>query len=140
MIGLGCGARSYTRTHHYSHEYAVGAAPIRSILHTYAATPADAFAFARHGYVLNSEEQRRRYVLKSLLEAGGLSLLAYQRRFGSLALTDLSMLYELLDRGLATIAAEVMTLTKAGLERSDTIGPWLYSLHVRQLMEEYTIQ
>src|SRR6266849_5490937 len=140
MIGLGCGARSYTCTHHYSHEYAVGAAPIRSILHTYAATPADAFAFARHGYVLNGEEQHRRYVLKSLLEAGGLSLLAYQRRFGSMVLTDLPMLHELLDCGLATVADEVMTLTPAGLERSDTIGPWLYSLHVRQLMEEYTIQ
>ena len=140
MIGLGCGARSYTRTHHYSDEYAVGAAPIRSILHTYAATPADAFAFARYGYVLGGEEQRRRYVLKSLLEAEGLSLFAYQRRFGSLVFIDLPMLQELLDCGLAAVADEVMTLTKAGLERSDTIGPWLYSLHVRQLMEEYTVQ
>lgn len=140
MIGLGCGARSYTRTHHYSDEYAVGAASIRSILRTYAATPADTFALARYGYVLNDEEQRRRYTLKSLLEAGGLSLAAYQQRFGSIVLADLPMLYELLEFGLATVEDDVMTLTSTGLERSDTIGPWLYSLPVRQLMEEYSVR
>jgi oxygen-independent coproporphyrinogen-3 oxidase len=140
MIGLGCGARSYTRTHHYSNEYAVGATTIRSILHAYAVTPPEEFAFAHYGYVLNEEEQRRRYVLKSLLEAGGFSLRDYQRRFESTVLTDLPMLQELLECGLAVVENEVMTLTPMGLERSDTIGPWLYSLHAHQLMEEYTLQ
>jgi oxygen-independent coproporphyrinogen-3 oxidase len=140
MLGLGCGARSYTRTHHYSNEYAVGAGTIRSILHTYATTPGEAFAFAHHGYVLNGEEQRRRYVLKSLLEAGGLSLPAYQQRFSSSLLTDLPILHDLFEFGLATIEHETMTLTPSGLERSDTIGPWLYSLSVQQLMKEYTLQ
>lgn len=140
MIGLGCGARSYTRTHHYSNEYAVGAATIREILHHYVAMPAEEFAFAHYGYLLNGEEQRRRYVLKSLLEAGGLSLSAYQRRFGTMALTDLPMLHELLDFGLAVVECESMTLTAAGLERSDTIGPWLYSLPVSQLMGEYALR
>jgi oxygen-independent coproporphyrinogen-3 oxidase len=140
MLGLGCGARSYTRTHHYSNEYAVGAGTIRSILHAYATTPGEAFAFAHHGYVLNNDEQRRRYVLKSLLEAGGLSLTAYQHRFNSSLLSDLPTLHELFEFGLATIDHEMMLLTPAGLERSDTIGPWLYSLSVQQLMEEYTLQ
>jgi oxygen-independent coproporphyrinogen-3 oxidase len=140
MLGLGCGARSYTRTHHYSHEYAVGAGTIRLILHTYTATPGESFAFAHHGYVLDSEEQRRRYVLKSLLETGGLSLLAYQQRFDSSLLSDLPGLHDLFEFGLAAIENETMVLTPAGLERSDTIGPWLYSLSVQQLMEEYTQQ
>lgn len=140
MLGLGCGARSYTRTHHYSSEYAVGAPTIRSILHDYARTPAEAFAFAHYGYVLNAEEQRRRYVLKSLLEAGGLSLNAYQQRFASMVFVDLPALHELLEYELAVVENEVVTLTPAGLERSDTIGPWLYSTHVRQLMEEYTLR
>ncbi len=140
MLGLGCGARSYTRTHHYSNEYAVGPGTIRSILHAYAETPGEAFAFAHHGYVLNGEEQRRRYVLKSLLEAGGLSLPAYQQRFGSSVLGDLPTLHELFEFGLATVENGMMQLTPDGLERSDTIGPWLYSLTVQQLMEEYTLQ
>jgi oxygen-independent coproporphyrinogen-3 oxidase len=90
--------------------------------------------------VLNDEEQRRRYVLKSLLEAGGLSLPGYQSRFASMPLSDLPMLQELLAYGLARVENEVMTLTPSGLERSDTIGPWLYSLQARQLMEEYTLR
>jgi oxygen-independent coproporphyrinogen III oxidase len=138
MLGLGCGARSYTRSHHYSNEYAVGASSIRSILHAYTETPDEAFAFAHHGYMLNDEEQRRRYVLKSLLEAGGLALPAYHRRFRSMPLTDLPMLHELLEFGLAAIENETMALTLTGLERSDTIGPWLYSSHVQQLIKEYS--
>jgi oxygen-independent coproporphyrinogen-3 oxidase len=140
MLGLGCGARSYTRTHHYSNEYAVGSSTIRSILHSYVTTPDSAFAFAHYGYVLNEDEQRRRYVLKSLLEAGGLTLSAYEQRFGSTTLSDLPMLHELLEYGLASIDDEVMTLTPTGLERSDTIGPWLYSSQVQHLMEEYSIR
>ena len=40
MVGLGCGARSYTRGLHYSREYAVGAAAIRGILADYCARSA----------------------------------------------------------------------------------------------------
>lgn len=140
MLGLGCGARSYTRTHHYSHEYAVGAATIRSILHAYTATSSETFAHASYGYILNEEEQRRRYVLKSLLEAGGLELPAYQRRFASNVFSDLPLLHELLEYELATVEHGMMILTPGGLERSDMLGPWLYSLHTRQLMEEYTLR
>ncbi len=37
MVGLGCGARSYTRGLHYSSEYAVGASGVRAILRDYVA-------------------------------------------------------------------------------------------------------
>jgi len=140
MLGLGCGARSYTRTHHYSNEYAVGSSTIRSILHSYIATPDADFAFAHFGYMLNEDEQHRRYVLKSLLEAGGLPFSAYEQRFGSTALSDLPMLHELLEYELASIENGVMMLTPAGFERSDTIGPWLYSSQVQHLMEEYDVR
>ncbi|HKB46404.1 MAG TPA: STM4012 family radical SAM protein, partial [Ktedonobacterales bacterium] len=46
MVGLGCGARSYTRTHHYSAEYAVGSAGVRAILQDYIARPVEWFAAA----------------------------------------------------------------------------------------------
>ena len=140
MIGLGCGARSYTRTHHYSHEYAVGAPTIRAILNHYIARPAEDFDYAHYGFTLNGDEQRRRYVLKSLLEAGGLRLPAYTRRFAGEPLSDLPELYELLKLKLATLEAETLTLTPSGIEYSDVIGPWLYSEPVRSLMEGYTLQ
>jgi oxygen-independent coproporphyrinogen-3 oxidase len=140
MIGLGCGARSYTRTHHYSHEYAVGAPTIRAILNDYITRRAEDFDYAHYGFSLTSDEQRRRYVLKSLLEAGGLYLPGYQRRFAGGPLTDLPELRELLNLKLATLKAETLTLTPAGIESSDVIGPWLYSEPVRALMEGYTLQ
>jgi len=40
MVGLGCGARSYTRALHYSGEYAVGATGVREILAAYIAKAA----------------------------------------------------------------------------------------------------
>src|SRR5260221_10032843 len=77
MVGLGCGARSYTTGLHYSGEYAVGSTAVRAILAAYAARPAESFASAAYGIRLDGEEQRRRYAIKSLLEAGGLPFHGY---------------------------------------------------------------
>jgi oxygen-independent coproporphyrinogen-3 oxidase len=137
MVGVGCGARSYTRGLHYSREYAVGAQGIRSILGDYLARPADAFAVADYGFRLNPDEQRRRYLLQSLLQADGLDQAAYRRRFGAEVLTDFPELMELADRMLALRGAERLQLSASGVERSDAIGPWLYSSRVRELMGAY---
>ncbi|HLZ60191.1 MAG TPA: STM4012 family radical SAM protein [Ktedonosporobacter sp.] len=140
MVGLGCGARSYTSTHHYASEYAVGAKGVRAILSRYLETPAKEFDVASYGIALDGEEQRRRYIIKSLLEAGGLNCAAYQRRFGSDAFADLPALLELLRLELASSAGDTIVLTSAGIERSDTIGPWLYSMHVRDLVKGYALR
>ena len=140
MVGLGCGARSYTYTHHYSSEYAVGAKGIRAILQHYITTPDKAFAFAHYGFILNEEEQRRRYVLKSLLEADGLNLHAYQRRFASDAFTDLPQLHELQRTGMVNCEHNMLRLSESGVEYSDAIGPWLYSEQVRQLIGGYVLR
>src|SRR5205823_352912 len=66
-IGLGCGARSYTRRLHYSFEWATDQASIRGILSEYVQTSRERFGTARHGVWLSPEEQRRRYALKTLL-------------------------------------------------------------------------
>jgi len=135
MIGLGCGARSYTRALHYSSEFAVERGGVRAILADYVGRPAGASAWAEHGAELDAEEQRRRYVIKSLLRAEGLSLEDYRERFGSAAVDDLPELRELPEHGLAETGAGRLVLTEAGLERSDTLGPWLYSEAVRRRSE-----
>ncbi len=140
MVGLGCGARSYTRSHHYSNEYAVGARGVRAILSAYIETSATDFAYAHYGFALDRAEQQRRYVLKSLLEAGGLNLAAYQQRFGSETFADLPELDELIHLDLATLRGQLLTLNASGIERSDTIGPWLYSSQVRTLMGGYELR
>jgi oxygen-independent coproporphyrinogen-3 oxidase len=137
MVGLGCGARSYTRAVHYAGTYAVRARGVKEIIADYVARPAAAFAAAGRGFRLDPEEQRRRYVLQTLLQRDGLPLAAYRRRFGSDALDDLPQLADLEPRGLARREGDILALTDAGLERSDVIGPWLYSPAVRALMEDY---
>jgi oxygen-independent coproporphyrinogen-3 oxidase len=139
MVGIGCGARSYTSTHHYSSEYAVSTRGVRAILRDYVAQPIEAFDFAPYGFALNAEEQRHRYVIKSILEAEGLSFPTYQRRFGTNVMDDLPQLGELLSTQLAAVNGDLLTLTETGIERSDTIGPWLYSAAVRDLMEAYEL-
>ena len=81
MVGLGCGARSYTRSLHYSTEYAVRRDGVRSILADYIHRPAESFQSARHGYHLPPEDQYRRFVILSLLQVEGLSRRAYQDQF-----------------------------------------------------------
>ncbi len=140
MVGLGCGARSYTRALHYSTEYAVGRTGVREILWDYLERPDEAFAVADYGFHLNGEEQRRRYVLKSLLQVEGLDLVAYRRRFGAHVLHDLPELADLERQGLAVGTRERLSLTPAGLELSDILGPWLYSTEVTDAMEGMAIR
>jgi oxygen-independent coproporphyrinogen III oxidase len=140
MIGLGCGARSYTRNYHYSSEYAVGRHGILEILHDYIKRPAETFDNMDYGFYLNADDQRRRYILKSLLHSSGLSLPQYHAYFGTPALTDYRELSDLLAQDLVQCENNVMTLTPLGIERSDAIGPMLYSDHVRQLMKGYELE
>lgn len=137
MVGLGCGARSYTRALHYASEYAVGARGIKAILADYVARPSEAFSFADYGFELDEDEQRRRYLIQSLLTRDGLDPTAYTRHFGSMAIDDFPQLHELIEPGLMTLSEERWRLTDEGIERSDAIGPWLYSEPVRQRMKEY---
>jgi oxygen-independent coproporphyrinogen-3 oxidase len=137
MVGVGCGARSYTRALHYATEYAVRAPGIREILADYVARPDEAFDRADYGFRLGPEEQRRRYTIQSLFSGEGLWFAAYRNRFGTDACDDLPQLGELEPLGLARRDAEGLRLTAAGIERSDALGPWLYSEAVRALMGEY---
>ena len=137
MIGLGCGARSYTRSLHYAREYAVGTRAISGILADYLRRSPAEFAVCDYGIRLDEDEQRRRLVILSLLQAEGLALDHYRRRFGGEVQGDLPQLSLLAESGLATMDGERVQLTAAGLERSDAIGPWLYSAAVCRRMEEY---
>jgi oxygen-independent coproporphyrinogen III oxidase len=140
MVGLGCGARSYTHRLHYSSEYAVGASGVRAILQDYIARDDESFDSAHYGYLLSEEDMRQRYVIQSLLQADGLERAAYQRRFACDALSDLPQLFELVEHDLATLTQERLKLTERGLELSDAIGPWLYTAQVQALMEAYELR
>jgi oxygen-independent coproporphyrinogen-3 oxidase len=138
-VGVGCGARSYTRRVHYASHWAVGAASVRAILEAYVSTPDASFACASYGVDLSPEEQRRRYAIKSLLRRDGLTLDGYHAWFGSDARRDFPELGVLVDAGLAEEHPGRVALTERGFELSDAIGPMLYSAGTRARMSEYEL-
>jgi oxygen-independent coproporphyrinogen-3 oxidase len=139
MTGFGAGARSYTESVHYSTEYAVGRSGVREIIQDFIARPDPRFAVADYGCALTPPEQRRRHVIKSLLRSSGLDGADYHARFGSRPLEDFPELDELLTHGLAHREESSFFLTDAGLERSDTIGPWLFSGEMADRMAEFDL-
>jgi coproporphyrinogen III oxidase-like Fe-S oxidoreductase len=138
MIGLGVGARSYTRTVHYSSEWAVGARGVRDIIDRWIAKPDEAFGVADYGFVLDGIEQRRRWLILSLLSDDGLDLAAYRARFGKTPHQDFPELIELNEYSRSD--GYTLHLTKEGLARADAIGPWLFSDQVRERMATFDLQ
>jgi oxygen-independent coproporphyrinogen-3 oxidase len=139
MIGLGCGARSYTRTLHYSQEWAVASRAVRGIIDDYSARTSADFSHARHGIRLDEPEQKRRYGVLSLL-SDGVDFAQWKARFGTDALVDLPELSQLAPLGLASVRDGRLVLTAAGVERSDVLGPWLHSEAVDALMAAWEVR
>jgi len=140
MVGLGAGARSYTAALHYSGEYAVGRTGVKAILADYVARPAASFDHVEYGAILDAEEQRRRYVIQMLLQADGLDAGDYRRRFGTRIEEDLPQLGGLVPHGLAEQHGGRLRLTETGMERSDALGPWLYSKRAKRMMEAFELR
>lgn len=82
-------------------------------------------------------DQRRRWVIKSLLRADGLNLADYRQRFGTDAEENPPELATLQALGLARRDGGTLQPTPAGLGQSDAVGPWLYSERARERMGEY---
>ena len=140
MVGLGPGARAYTRAVHYSTDYAVGRRGVVSIIEDYASRTEERFAMVDYGFVLDAHEQRRRMVAISVLSGAGLDDAMYRAQFGESSREAWPQLEELVTLGLAVREGDVLRLTPAGQSRADVIGPWLYSEPVQSLMTEYELR
>lgn len=138
MIGLGCGARSYTAGLHYSFDYAVDMHEIRGIIDDYVSRPATDFARAEIGRRIDADEARRRHLLQSLLQADGMTHADYRARFGAAPADHFGPeLARFADRDWLTDDGSVLRLTPEGLAHSDAIGPDLFSPAVRSAMAAY---
>ncbi|MFF8770665.1 STM4012 family radical SAM protein [Kitasatospora sp. NPDC015120] len=148
MVGLGCGARSYTSRLHYSFDYAVDATEVRRIIDDYVAT--ETFDRAVVGRAMTPAEARRRHLVQSLLQAEGVALAEYRARFGSTPAEDFpAELAAFTARGWLAEGADGtdgadgasgagrLRLSSEGLAHSDAVGPMLFSPEVRTLMAEY---
>ncbi|MER7664491.1 STM4012 family radical SAM protein [Streptomyces sp. NPDC096193] len=138
MIGLGCGARSYTSALHYSFDYAVDMHQVRRIIDDYTAT--ENFGRAEVGRRIDESEARRRHLLQSLLQAEGMEVDGYRQRFGRHPAHDFG---EELERFASlgwldeTAAPDRLRLSAEGLAHSDALGPELFSPAVRATMAAY---
>ena len=137
MIGLGCGARSYTQRLHYSSRFAVNQAGIRAILAEWIEQTDADLALATYGVWLSEEEQRRRFVILSLLQAEGLALAEFRERFPSSSALELPELGGLIERGWLVRIGDRYVLTPCGMQYSDTVGPLLYSQPVRDRLRAF---
>ncbi len=140
MLGLGAGARSYTKALHYSSEYAVGRKGVREIIADYMKKTPDDFGKADYGFYLDDGEQRRRYLIKSLLHSTGLDVLRYRNSFASDVLADFPQVQQLLDAGYVKAIGSELIITQNGLEYADAIGPWLYSDAVNERITGFELR
>ncbi|QUL55987.1 STM4012 family radical SAM protein [Paenibacillus tritici] len=137
MVGLGCGARSYTRNVHYASRYGVSRKATESIIADYVA--AERYDTADYGIVLSLAEQKRRFILKAILHSEGLTVADYNRRFGSSLWEDHPELGLLVQSGFATEEEGILRLTPDGLGYSDSIGDWFISGEIREQMQEFIV-
>jgi oxygen-independent coproporphyrinogen-3 oxidase len=143
MVGLGCGARSYTAGLHYAFDYAVGMPQIRGIIDRYNATTTREFGHAVHGRPIDADEARRRHLLQSLLQAAGLPVADYRARFGSTPQQDFpAETASFAARGWLDedAAPTVLRLSPEGLAHSDAVGPALFSPTVRAAMSAHQVR
>lgn len=137
MIGLGCGARSYTRALHYATRFATTQTGVRAILGDWVAQSDDDLKLATHGIFLSEDEQRRRFIIMSLLQSDGLDFTKYAAKFGVEPQVHMPVLSQLREIGWADCHGSILQLTESGMEYSDLIGPLLYSDQVRENLEAF---
>lgn len=138
MIGLGCGARSYTKSVHYSYEYAVTESASKKIIEEF--INKKSYNLINYGVLLDREEQMRRYVLKTMFNKDGLRIEEYKREFGSNPEEDFELLEELIENSYLTKEDGRLVLTERGMEFSDNIGIKFISEKIRKRMEGYILE
>lgn len=135
MIGIGCGARSYRGRVHYSRKYAVAEENVNKIIEAY--LEETDFGAACYGYLLNEDELKRRYIVKSILKVSGLDMEEYQLKFKTLPVEEYKELQFLLDNGFLRQRSNRLYPTEKGMMYSDAVGNLFISSEVRKKIADY---
>lgn len=134
-LSIGCGGRSYIGNLHFCTPYHVRQKACRVQLDKYIATKD--FTKITHGFLLDKEEEKRRYVIKNILFISGLNEESYHNIFGTNPEDDFYLLKTWIKKGFLKKEGQNYKLTKQGLSLSDTLGPQLISTKVKGLMAEW---
>lgn len=134
-LALGCGGRSYLGDLHICEPYQVAPNLCRDSLKRFVAKTN--FFENLSGFILDTDEQKRRYGVKNLLCAVGIPLGDYQKRFHCDCFSDFPFLTELVAEGLAVKTLDHLCLTPLGMGYSDKIGPRFISQTTADLSSSY---
>jgi oxygen-independent coproporphyrinogen-3 oxidase len=138
MVGLGAGARSYTRQLHYSTPWRMVARNIRGVVDDYCRRMRVGDTAVSHGFLLDADEQARRHVIQSLLYDGQ-SWADFAAAFGG---ADARVRFRPQWEALAAEACVALTdggarLTARGVRHADVVGDLFFSARVRRLLDTY---
>src|SRR5262249_59411700 len=129
-VGVGAGARSYTRRLHYSTPWRMVARNIRGVVEEYCARMRAGDTRVSHGFELDEGECRRRFVIQSLL-SDGLDLGAFAAEFGADARACFAEEFEALEaEGCVRVSEGAARLTARGVRHSDVVGQLFFSATV----------
>lgn len=134
MIAFGCGGRSYIGNLHFCEPYSAKAINCTQTIKTF--NQKESFLEGLTGYILNEDEQKRRFVIKNLMYYKGINLKEYNQLWHSELAKDFPVITELMAKKWVVEAAGFMRLTEEGLGLSDYIGPLFMSDEVVEKMQE----
>lgn len=134
-ISIGCGGRSYIDKLHFCTPYGVEYSYCKKLLEQYINT--ENYREITHGYILNEEEQKRRYVIKHVLVRPGICMEEYEKIYGKTVLQDFALLAQWEEQGFATQHNGYFCLTEQGLGLSDYLGPMLISPKIKEKMQKF---
>lgn len=118
-ISIGCGGRSYLGNIHFCEPYEVNSKLCNDILKTYI-SKVD-FTENMVGYILNEDEQKRRFIIKNLAFYKGLNLNDYKKHFSS-DIKEYSYIFDdLYNYNFLEKINNTIFLTEQGIENSDNI-------------------
>jgi oxygen-independent coproporphyrinogen-3 oxidase len=137
MVGLGAGARSYTSALHYSTPWRMVARNIRGVVEEYGRRMRAGDTGVSHGFALDDDERRRRFVIQSLLY-DGLDLVEFRRAFGVGAREGYAEAWgALLGEGCVRDEGDAFRLTPLGVRHADVVGQLFFSDRVRALIDAF---
>lgn len=134
-LSLGCGGRSYLGNLHFCTPYYVRQTACKQQLDSYLETRD--YTRITHGFLLDQEEEKRRYVIKNILFTSGLDVQKYGQVFSGDLDEDFPLLHLWREEGYVNKNNGIYRLTEEGMARSDALGPQLISENVRGLMREW---
>jgi len=124
MVGLGAGARSYTRRLHYSTPWRMTTRNIRGVIDDYCTAMESGDFAIRHGFVLDDDERTRRRVIQTLFAGGWTEPVP----------APLAEVFATLE---GEGCVEQGKLTRLGVRHSDLVAGLFFSPAVRERMEGY---